>query len=104
MAAIVKNINYKNCESLLYSFFEEYPNSDLERKAHWALKKLMLNKTPMPGKVGGWAGGIVYAVSSIGVGVPGVLNSELLKAFSVSMDTIYKRAAMIRRSLLNMGV
>lgn len=87
------------CKEFLATFFEKYPNSDLEKKANWALKKLTANKTSMPGKIGGWAGGIVYAMSSIGVGVPGVLNSELEKVFDVSMGTIYKRAATIRRLL-----
>jgi len=36
----------------------------------------------------GWAAGIVFAVGSGGCGVPDVLNSELEKAFGVSMSTI----------------
>jgi hypothetical protein len=39
-------------------------------------------------------------MSSIGAGVPGVLNSELEKVFGVSMGTVYKRAAVIRKLLL----
>jgi hypothetical protein len=72
----------------------------LQVKVNRILKRLLALKIPMPGKRGGWAGGIVYAMSSIGVGVPGVLNNELEKAFNVSMGTVYKRAAMIRKLLL----
>ena len=87
------------CKSLLTAFFKKFPNAELQVKVNHILKKLTTLKFPMPGKAGGWAGGIVYAVSSIGVGVPGVLNSELEEAFKVSMGTMYKRAAMIRELL-----
>jgi hypothetical protein len=87
------------CQQLLTAFFEKYPNPHLRTRADRTLKKLLANKFPMPGNPGGWAGGIVYAISSIGVGVPGVLNSELEEAFSTSMGTVYKRAATIRKLL-----
>ena len=92
-----KEQDYKQ---LLAAFFKKYPNPRLQVEVNRILKRLLALKIPMPGKPGGWAGGIVYAMSSIGVGVPGVLNSELEKAFNVSMGTIYKRAAMIRKLLL----
>jgi hypothetical protein len=85
---------------LLAAFFKKYPNKRFQVEANRILKRLLALKIPMPGKPGGWAGGIVYAISSIGVGVPGVLNSELEKAFNVTMGTIYKRAAMIRKLFL----
>jgi len=88
-------------QQLLADFFTNYPNARLKTEADRALKRLIARKVSMPGKPGGWAGGIVYAISSIGVGVPGVLNSELEKAFNVSMGTIYKRAAMIRKLLIS---
>jgi hypothetical protein len=87
------------CRQLLSAFFAKYPNAHLRVQADRTLKMLLACKVPMRGKPGGWAGGIVYAVSSIGVGVPGILNSELEEAFGVSMGTIYKRAAMIRMLL-----
>ena len=86
----------QSCQQLLMAFFKKFPNPPLQAKVDCMLKSLLDFKIPMPGKPGGWAGGIVYAVSSIGAGMPGVLNSELEKAFDVSMGTIYKRAAMIR--------
>jgi len=89
----------QSCQSLLAAFFKKFPNDRLQVKVNHILKKLTTLKFPMPGKAGGWAGGIVYAVSSFGVGVPGVLNSELEEAFKVSMGTMYKRAAMIRELL-----
>jgi len=92
----------QTCQQLLAAFFTKYPNARLKVEAGRTLKKLMARKAPMLGKPGGWAGGLVYAISSIGVGVPGVLNSELEEAFGVSMGTIYKRAAMIKKLLLSM--
>jgi hypothetical protein len=86
----------QTCRRLLSAFFAKYPNAPLEDATGRALGSLVACKAPLPGKPGGWAGGVVYAVSSIGVGVPGVLNAELEEAFGVSMSTIYKRAARIR--------
>ena len=87
-------------QQLLATFFKKYPKPHLKIEVNRILKRLLALKIPMPGKSGGWAGGIVYAMSSIGVGVPGVLNSELEKAFNVSMGTIYKRARRISELLL----
>jgi len=86
----------KTCQQHLAAFFEKFPNAPLQVEVGRILKSLRDLRVPMPGKPGGWVGGMVYAVSSIGAGMPGVLNSELEKAFDVSMATIYKRAAMIR--------
>ena len=86
-------------QQLLSDFFNKFPNIRLQVEANRTLEKLLSCKSLMPGKPGGWAGGILYAISSIGVGVPGVLNSELEEAFSVSMGTIYKRATKIREVL-----
>ncbi len=99
MVAINEN-NEQAYQQLLAAFFKKYPNPRLQVEVNRILKRLLVLKIPMPGKPGGWAGGIVYAMSSIGVGVPGVLNSELEKVFNVSMGTIYKRAAMVRKLLL----
>jgi len=98
MIAINKNEG-QTCWQLLAAFFTKYPDVRLKTEAGRTLKELIARKVSMHGKPGGWAGGIVYAISSIGVGVPGVLNSELEKAFNVSMGTIYKRAAMIKKLL-----
>ena len=90
----------QTCQQLLAAFFKRYPNPRIQIEVDRILKRLLALKTPMPGKPGGWAGGLVYAMSSIGVSVPGVLNSEIEKAFNVTMGTIYKRAAMIQKLLL----
>ena len=84
------------CRQLLTSFFQHYPNRALRTAASRALSALLARRRSWPGKPGGWAGGLVYAISSIGVGVPGVLNRELEEAFGVTMSTIYKRAARIK--------
>jgi len=60
---------------------------------------LVERQSDFPGDVGSWAGGIVYAVSSIGCGVPGVMNADLEKAFNAKMPAIRKRAAQIKRLL-----
>lgn len=86
-------------KQLLIRFFKQFPNRQLQAASNLVHKQLVGLKSPMPGKPGGWAGGIVYAISSIGVGVPGVLNGELQESFQVSMATIYKRAAQIRKLL-----
>jgi len=91
----------QTCQQRLTAFFKKFPNPPLQVEVDGMLKSLLDFKVPMPGKPGGWAGGMVYAVSNCGVGVPGVLNSELEKAFDVSMGTIYKRAAKILE-LLNL--
>jgi hypothetical protein len=101
MKMIAMNENKEQAyQQLLAAFFKKYPNPHLQIKVNRILKRFLALKIPMLGKPGGWAGGLVYAMSSIGVGVPGVLNSELEKSFNVSMATIYKRAAKIRKLLL----
>jgi hypothetical protein len=90
----------QTCQQQLAAFFRKFPNAPLQAEVNRILKRLLALKIPMPGKHGGWAGGLVYAMSSIGAGVPGVLNSELEKVFGVSMGTVYKRAAVIRKLLL----
>src|SRR5208282_4064765 len=53
----------------------------------------------LAGRPGAWGGGIIYAVGSRGVGVPGVQNRELEAAFGVRMNEIYRRAAMVKDML-----
>jgi hypothetical protein len=60
----------------------------------------MAQKVPLLGRPGGWAGGIIYALTNQyrrACGIPGLLNKECEEFFNVSMDTIYRRAAMIKR-------
>jgi len=80
-------------------FFSDHPSTAIQIRATKVLRLLAAKGKPLAGKTGGWAGGIVYAVSSIGVGVPGVLNRELEAAFGVRMSEIYRRAAMVRELL-----
>lgn len=97
MAAIQPPSN-QTCRQLLDAFFTKYPNQRLRDESAGVLL-LLTRKVPMPGKPGGWAGGIVYAIGSHGCGVPDVLNHELEEAFGTTMNTIYRRAAQIRRLL-----
>ena len=93
-------IRNQNCQQLLAAFFTKYPDARLKVEADRTLKGLMARKVPMLGKPGGWVGGIVYALTNQyrrACGIPGLLNKECEEFFYVSMETIYRRAAMIRR-------
>lgn len=90
----------QSCQRLLTAFFKKFPNPPLQAEADRMLKSLLDFKVPMPGKSGGWAGGIVYALANQyrrACGVPGLLNKECEAFFNVSMAMIYKRAAKIRQ-------
>lgn len=87
------------CQKIIRSFFEKYPNPHLKAEADRILESFLAQKVPMPGKSGGWAGGIVYAAANrykIACGVPGLLNKELEDFFKASMSVIYERAAKLR--------
>ena len=103
MVAINEN-EEQSCQTLLLAFYKKHPNPHLQVEVNRVLQALLDSKTPMPGKTGGWAGGIVYAVANSckrACGIPGLLNSEIQEFFNVSMHTIYKRAWMIRSLLLD---
>ena len=87
------------CRQLLAEFFAEYPNVQLRGQSERVLKELEAEGHALPGKPGGWAAGIVYAVGCTVCGVPGVFNRELEKAFGVSMSTVRRRAAAVRREI-----
>jgi hypothetical protein len=89
----------ENCRQFLEAFFAEYPNVRLRAESVRVLDALEAKGLSLSGKPGGWAAGIVYALGSIRCGVPGVLNREMEKAFGVSMSTVYKRAAAVRREI-----
>ncbi len=83
----------------LNRFFDAHPDEALQERALRALDLLLAHKQAkdvLVKKPAGWAGGIVYAVGSRGVGVPGILNRELESAFGVRMDEIYRRAAKVK--------
>ena len=91
-----------SCQQLLTAFFTKFPDTLLQDEVNHALKRLLAYPTPMAGKPGGWAGGIIYAVANQGrraCGLPGLLNQECEEFFNVSMETIYRRAWQIRRLL-----
>ena len=91
------------CQQLLTSFFKTYPNPHLQIEVNRILKRLLALKIPMPGKQGGWAGGIIYALANQycrPCGIPGLLNKESEEFFNVSIETIYRRARRIRELLV----
>ena len=98
MIAINQTVN-QTCRQFLEYYFTKFPNLYLQVHADRILKVLMERQSPMPGKSGGWAGGIIYALANLGqrpCGVPGLLNKDLEKFFDTSMGAIYKRAEKIR--------
>ena len=80
-------------------FFASYPNAPIEQRVAHVLPILSACSKAMKGKPQEWAAGIVYAVSSIGVGVPGVSNQELEAVFGVKMNSVRKRAAKVKAIL-----
>ncbi|MDD5458122.1 MAG: DUF6398 domain-containing protein [Phycisphaerae bacterium] len=101
MNAINKN-SQQTCHELMTTFFKKFPNHALQVQAFHLLGCFRDFKMPMSGHPGGWAGGIIYALSNRykrACGIPGFLNKECEEFFGVSMSTIYKRSWMIRRML-----
>jgi len=91
------------CQQLLAAFFKKYPNHHLQIEVNRIVKRLSALKIPMPGKPGGWAGWIVYALANQyrrACGIPGLLNKECEEFFNVSINTIYRRARRIRELIL----
>lgn len=91
------------CQQFVTAFFKAYPDPNLQNDVNGFVKRLEAFKIPMPGKPGGWAGGIIYALSNlykIPCGIHGVLNKECEDFFNVSMETIYRRAYQVRKLLV----
>ena len=84
------------CRVILERFFASYPNAAIQGRAAKALPLLAAAEKSLAEKPHRWAAGIVYAVGSRGVGVPGVLNRELEAAFGVKMNEVYRRAARVK--------
>jgi hypothetical protein len=97
--ARAKSSGPDTCRQFLEAFFAEYPDDQLQLKSGLVLKALEAKGLSLSGKPGGWAAGIVYAVGSTGCGVPGVPNREMERTFGVSMSTVYRRAAAVRREI-----
>jgi len=86
----------QTCRELLAAFFDRFPNEQLQLAVNSALELLLAKDVVLSGKPAGWAGGLVYALGcKAGVGIPGVLNSDLETIFGVSLGTISKRAKRI---------
>jgi hypothetical protein len=97
---IARNCSFEEtCTELFIAFFKNRPHDGLLERSVMAMLAVTKRQKCFPGKHEGWAAGIIFAVGSMGCGVPGVLNSELEKAFGVTMSTIYKRAWAVKRLL-----
>jgi hypothetical protein len=91
------------CQSQLERFFAAHYDAELHRRAMKALRLLRASDKPLPGKVEGWAAGIIYAVATYdrqACGVPGVLNSDFEAFMGVSMSMVRQRAATVREFLI----
>lgn len=82
---------------LLVKFSSRFPDKKFDEfysAAFESLRTLVRQREAFPGALGGWAGGIVYAISQHRWRLehPIVRNAELEEVFGVSMSTIYKRA------------
>ncbi len=84
-------------ENLLETFFQKYPDDAYRDVARGFLSKLVANSPKLTGQPGGWAGGLVHAISAW---TPlqrchVIRNSELEELFGTSMGTIRTRAERI---------
>jgi hypothetical protein len=85
------------CHGLLAKFSSRFPDKEFNSAALRALRNLLAERKAFPGAPGGWAGGIVYAISRHRSDLPHpiVLNAELEEIFGASMGTIRKRAEQL---------
>src|ERR1700690_3811452 len=101
METTIKSLNetaLATCRERLEDFFASYRDAALKERAMKALRLLSASEKPLAGKPEGWAAGIIYAVANLdrqACGIPGVLNSEFIDFFGVSMETVRKRAANV---------
>ncbi len=105
METTIKSLNetaLATCRERLEDFFASYRDAALKERAMKALRLLSASEKPLAGKPEGWAAGIIYAVANLdrqACGIPGVLNSEFIDFFGVSMETVRKRAANVVRQI-----
>ena len=89
--------NWAEIENLLDSFFQRYPDDAYRDVARDFLGKLVANSPEVSGRPGGWAGGLVYAISAW---TPlrrrhVIRNAEYEELFGTTMGTIRTRAERI---------
>jgi len=88
----------EECSRLIDGFCAKYKeHRALAPKARRVVKMLVGSGEPLRGEPGGWAGGIVHAMTHRTCGIPGVLNADAEKAFGVTIGTIHKRSAQVDR-------
>jgi len=88
---------HETCRTLLDAFFHKYPDEVFRAAAQNSLETLVAKCQDLRGQAGGWAGGLVYAISRWALLRPRhvILNSELEEVFGVTIGTIRKRAQEI---------
>ena len=98
MMAVTSKSCERACIGYLEHFFSHHHDASLQKRVHKAFRLLAASEKPLLGMPAGWAAGLIYAVANRDrqpCGVPGMLNSEFESIFSVSMETVRRRAAQI---------
>ena len=100
MIRIAQPLAYE-CRDALDAYFSKHPNPALQAACLPALDELLKRDVKLTGALAGWMGGLVYAVANdakFPCGVDGVLNADFSAAWGVTMNTIRRRAAEIKRA------
>lgn len=80
------------CRGLVTKFFDRFPDERFQSVASQLLEAF-LGQRRCDGKPGGWAGGLVYALTKwTDLGQHVVLNSDMEAVFGATMGTIRQRA------------
>jgi hypothetical protein len=89
--------SWAEIENLLDLFFQRYPDDAFRDLAREFLGKLVANSPEVSGQPGGWAGGLVYAISAWSPLQRRhvIRNAEYEELFGTSMGTIRTRAERV---------
>ena len=86
----------KECERLLTTFCDRFPNEDFQNVAFTWLQKLFVHCDCLSGQPAGWAGGVAYAIKEwTPLKCAVALNADFEDIFGISMGVIRKRADQI---------
>jgi len=84
------------CRGLLARFFDKFPDEAFQSVARQSLEAFLMRCRDREDKPGGWAGGLVYALTKwTDLGKHVVLNSDLEAIFGTTMGTIRRRAERV---------
>jgi hypothetical protein len=82
------------CRELVTAFFDKFPDERFRSVASQLLETFLGQQCD--GKPGGWAGGLVYALTKwTDLGKHVILNSDMEAVFGTTMGTIRRRAEQV---------